>query len=129
GAIKDGERVIGNRTRVKIVKNKCAPPFRQAELDILYGEGMSLESDLVDLGLERNLIAKAGSWFSLGETRIGQGKESARLFLKEHPDVARKLEADLRAAAGLPSPKAGPTAVADAPTPSPKASAAAAETP
>ena len=103
GALKDGEAVIGNRTRVKVVKNKCAPPFKQAEMDILYGEGISLESDVIDLGLEKNVLTKSGSWISLGEAKIGQGKESARKYLKENQEITRNLERDIRAAAGLPA--------------------------
>jgi hypothetical protein len=87
---------------VKVVKNKCAPPFRKAEFDILYGEGISRESDIIDLGLEQGLVVKAGAWFSAGETRIGQGKENARKFLKDNPDLALQLETAIRATAGLP---------------------------
>ncbi|HWD98261.1 MAG TPA: recombinase RecA [Bryobacteraceae bacterium] len=100
-AIKDGETVTGNRTRVKVVKNKVASPFREAEFDILYGEGASRESDLIDLGVARNLVEKAGSWFSYRGERIGQGRENARLFLKNHADLADRLETDLREALGL----------------------------
>ena len=101
GALKDGDKAIGNRTRVKIVKNKVAPPFRQAEFDILYGEGVSLESDLIDIGVVHGIVGKSGSWLSVGETKIGQGREGARKFLKENQDLTRKLEVDIRAAAGL----------------------------
>ena len=101
GALKDGDNVIGNRTKVKIVKNKVAAPFKQVEFDILYGEGISLESDLIDLGTEHGLVDKAGSWLSIGDTKIGQGKEQARKYLKENTEVARKLEADLRSAVGI----------------------------
>jgi recombination protein RecA len=104
-AIKDGDTVTGNRTRVKVVKNKVASPFREAEFDILYGEGASRESDLIDLGVARNLLEKAGSWFSYRGERIGQGRENARLFLKDHADLADRLETDLREALGL-SPSA-----------------------
>jgi recombination protein RecA len=105
GAIKDGDAVVGNRTKVKVVKNKCAPPFRQAEFDIMYNEGISLESDLIDIGVDRGIVQKSGSWLAFGETRIGQGKEAARKFLKENRDVAAKIEHDIRAAAGiLPQP-------------------------
>jgi recombination protein RecA len=100
-ALKDGEAVIGNRTRVKVVKNKVAPPFREAEFDILYGEGTSKEGDLLDMGVAKNLVEKSGSWFSYRGERVGQGRENARLFLKDHPEVAQRLGEDLRAALGL----------------------------
>ena len=87
-AIKDGEAIIGNRTRVKIVKNKVASPFREAEFDILYGEGVSREGDLIDLGVARNLVEKSGSWFSYKGERIGQGRDNSRTFLKEHPETS-----------------------------------------
>jgi len=93
GALKDGEKVVGNRTRVKVVKNKMAPPFREVEFDILYGEGVSHEGDLVDLGAECGAIEKSGAWFGFGGDRIGQGRENAKQFLREHPDVAKKIEA------------------------------------
>jgi len=92
GAIKQGEAVIGNRTRVKIVKNKMAPPFKDAELDILYNEGISKESDLIDLGVQTSIVEKSGAWFSYNGNRIGQGREAARLYLKEHRDTASVLE-------------------------------------
>jgi len=101
GAIKDGEAIVGNRTRAKIVKNKVASPFREAEFDILYGEGASREGDLIDLGVARNLLEKSGSWFSYKGERIGQGRDNARTFLKEHPEAAQRLEDDLRDALGL----------------------------
>ena len=93
GALKDGEKVVGNRTRVKVVKNKMAPPFREVEFDILYGEGISREGDLVDLGAECGAVEKSGAWFGFGGDRIGQGRENAKQFLREHPDVAKKIEA------------------------------------
>ncbi|MCU1329630.1 MAG: recA protein [Bryobacterales bacterium] len=101
GAIKDGEVVIGNRTRVKIVKNKMASPFKEAEFDILFGEGASREGDLLDMGVSRNLVEKSGSWFSYKGERIGQGRDNARIFLKENPEKAQRLDDDLRAALGL----------------------------
>jgi recombination protein RecA len=101
-AIKDGENVIGNRTRVKVVKNKVAPPFREAEFDILYGEGISREGDLIDLGVAHRLIEKSGAWYSYGGERIGQGRENAKQFLKSNPDIREKLDADLRKLLGLP---------------------------
>ncbi len=111
GAIKDGENVVGNRTRAKIVKNKVASPFREAEFDILYGEGASREGDLLDLGVSKNLVEKSGSWFSYGGERMGQGRENSRIYLKEHPEAAEKLDTDLREALGLTG-KAKTTAVA-----------------
>src|ERR1700749_1442204 len=100
-AIKDGDSVIGNRTRVKIVKNKVASPFKEAEFDILYGEGTSREGDLIDLGVNKNLVEKSGSWFSYKGERIGQGRENARVFLKEHPEMAQRLDEELRLALGI----------------------------
>jgi recombination protein RecA len=100
-ALKEGEVVIGNRTKVKIVKNKVAPPFREAEFDILYGEGISKEGDLIDLGVAHNLVEKSGSWYSYKGERIGQGRENARQFLKENPEMKVTIDADLRKALGL----------------------------
>ena len=97
GALKDGEKVVGNRTRVKVVKNKMAPPFREVEFDILYGEGVSREGDLVDLGAECGAVEKSGAWFGFGGDRIGQGRENAKQFLRDHPDVAKKIEAKILA--------------------------------
>jgi len=96
GPIKDGETVIGNRTKVKVVKNKVAPPFREAEFDILYGEGTSREGDLLDTAVTRNVIEKAGSWFSYKGEKIGQGRENARQFLKTRPDVLGRLDSEMR---------------------------------
>jgi recombination protein RecA len=95
-AIKEGDRVIGSRTRGKVVKNKVAAPFREAEFDILYGEGISREGDLIDLGVEKGLLEKSGTWISFGGERMGQGRENARVFLKENKDIRDKLEAALR---------------------------------
>jgi recombination protein RecA len=100
-AIKDGEAVTGNRTKVKIVKNKLAPPFREAEFDILYGEGISREGDLVDLGVAHNILEKSGSWYSFKGERIGQGRENARQFLKDHTDTRLIVETELRKTLGL----------------------------
>jgi len=100
-AIKDGDTVTGSRTKVKVVKNKCAPPFREAEFDIIYGEGISREGDLLDLGVAFNHVEKSGSWFSYKGERIGQGRENARQFLKDHPDIRDRLETDLRRQLGL----------------------------
>ena len=96
GAIKKGDEIVGNETRVKIVKNKVAPPFRIAEFDILYGEGVSKESELIDLGVKHNLIEKAGAWYSYGKDRIGQGKDNSRIFLKDNPEIALEVENKLR---------------------------------
>jgi len=98
GAIKKGDEVIGNQTRVKVVKNKIAPPFRQAEFEILYGEGISREGELIDHGVEQGIIDKAGSWYSYGSDRIGQGKENVRVYLKSNPQIAADVEARIRAA-------------------------------
>ena len=95
-ALKSGGEIIGNRTRAKIVKNKVAPPFREAEFDIMYGEGISKLGELIDLGVKLDLVQKSGSWFNMGDMRLGQGRDNAKQFLKEHPDVAEKLEADIR---------------------------------
>ncbi|MEQ1855762.1 MAG: recombinase RecA [Longimicrobiales bacterium] len=100
GTIKDGQDIIGNRTRVKVVKNKCAPPFRQVEFDIQYNEGVSHNSLLVDLGVEHRIIDKSGSWFSYGDMRLGQGKENTKAFFVENPDIAAEIEARVRAALG-----------------------------
>jgi len=113
-AIKEGDVVTGNRTRVKIVKNKVAAPFREAEFDILYGQGISREGDLIDLGVQHNVIEKSGSWFSYKGERVGQGRENARQFLRDNADIAEKLEAELRGALGL-APKAQAAGAAPAP--------------
>jgi len=113
-SIKEGDRVVGSRTRGKVVKNKVAAPFREAEFDILYGEGISLEGDLLDLGVTHNVVEKSGTWLSFGGERIGQGRENARLFLKEHPDVRAKLESALRKKLGLAHPSAHPEGSAGA---------------
>jgi len=101
GSIKKGDEVIGSETRVKVVKNKVAPPFKQADFDILYGEGISREGEMVDLGVLYRVIEKSGAWYSYGGDRIGQGKDNAREFLKEHTDLAAEVEAKIRAAAGV----------------------------
>ena len=101
GAIKDGQESIGNRTKVKVVKNKMAPPFREVEFDIMYGEGISREGDLVDLAVQKEIIQKSGAWFSFDDERIGQGRENAKAFLKEHPEIARSIEEQLREKLGL----------------------------
>ncbi len=100
-AIKEGDAVVGSRTKVKVVKNKLAPPFREAEFDIIYGEGISREGDRLDLGAAHNVLEKTGSWFSYKGERIGQGRENARQFLKDNPDVRQKIDAELRKLLGL----------------------------
>jgi len=99
GNIKKGDEVIGSETRVKVVKNKVAPPFKQAEFDILYNEGISHEGEIIELGVNANIVEKSGAWFSYNKERIGQGKDNARQFLKEHPQIAQEIEAKIRAAA------------------------------
>jgi recombination protein RecA len=101
GQIKKDDAVIGGRTRVKVVKNKLAPPFREAEFDILYGEGISREGDILDLGVEQDVVEKSGAWYSVGGERIGQGRENARLFLKEHPEMAGDLAKKILAKRGI----------------------------
>jgi len=104
GAIKKGDEVIGSETRAKVVKNKVAPPFRSAEFDILYGEGISREGELIELGVLHRIIEKSGAWYSYGKDRIGQGKDNVRDYLKEHLDVAREIEDKIRAAVGMATP-------------------------
>ena len=111
--VKDGDEVIGSRVRAKVVKNKVAPPFRQAEFDMMYGVGISREGDLLDLASERGLVAKSGAWYAYQEERIGQGRENAKKYLKEHPDVAIALEQQLRQTLGLTHAVAEPPAGAD----------------
>ena len=110
-SIKEGDRVVGSRTRGKVVKNKVAAPFRDAEFDILYGEGISFEGDLLDLGVEHGVIEKSGTWMGFGGERLGQGRENARIFLKEHADIRAKLETALRKKLNLPHPAAPREAV------------------
>ncbi|MGB6264543.1 MAG: recombinase RecA [Candidatus Acidiferrales bacterium] len=112
-SIKDGDRVVGSRTRAKIVKNKVAAPFREAEFDIIYGEGVSKEGDLIDVGVAKNVIDKSGTWLSYKNERIGQGRENARVFLKENPDVRTKIEHDVRKAMGLGAIITAATAAAE----------------
>ena len=101
GAIKDRDEVVGNQTRVKIVKNKVAPPFKQVEFDIMYGEGISKRGELLDLGVTAGIVEKSGSWYSYGDERIGQGRENAKTYLKENPSIAYEIEDKIRAAHGL----------------------------
>jgi recombination protein RecA len=136
-SIKEGDRVIGSRTRAKIVKNKVAAPFREAEFDIIYGEGVSREGDLIDVGVTNGLLEKSGTWISYKNERLGQGRDNARVFLKENTDIRAKIEHDLRKALGLlahpsvaadgngkPSAEAQKLAAADAAKQPPKAAAA-----
>ena len=95
-ALKNGTEIVGSRTRAKVVKNKVAPPFREAEFDIMYGQGIARTGELVDLGVKLDLVQKAGSWFSMGETRIGQGRDAAKMYLEDNPEIAAQLEADIR---------------------------------
>ena len=104
GAVKKGDEVLGNQTRVKVVKNKVAPPFKKCEFDILYNEGISKEGEIIDMGVELNLVEKSGAWYSYNGERIGQGRDNVREFLKEHKDVARAIEATLRERMGLAAP-------------------------
>ena len=101
GQIKERDEVIGNQTRVKVVKNKVAPPFRQVEFDIIYGEGISKTGELIDLGVKADVVEKSGAWFSYGSQRIGQGRENARKFLKENPATAAEIEDAIRKNAGI----------------------------
>jgi recombination protein RecA len=122
-AIKDGDVVVGNRTKVKLVKNKCAAPFREAEFDIIYGEGVSKEGDLVDLGVANNLIEKSGSWFSYKGERIGQGRENAKQFLKDNADIREKIDTELRRLLGLIKAEPAAQEAVAAAKPAPVASA------
>jgi len=122
--IKDGENVIGNRTKVKVVKNKVAPPFREAEFDIVYGEGISRLGELIDIGVENKIVDKAGAWFSYKGERLGQGRDNAKNTLRENPAMRDKIEAEVRAALGIGKPQAAAGAAAaaeasSAPTPAP----------
>ncbi|HEX6121366.1 MAG TPA: DNA recombination/repair protein RecA, partial [Dongiaceae bacterium] len=101
GSIKDKETVVGNQTRVKVVKNKVAPPFRVVEFDVMYGEGISKTGELIDLGVAASVVEKSGAWFSYNGQRIGQGRENAKAFLKENPQIAGEIEQKIRANAGL----------------------------
>ena len=101
GSVKDRDEVVGNQTRIKVVKNKMAPPFKQVEFDIMYGEGVSKTGELIDLGVKAGIVEKSGAWFSYNSQRLGQGRENAKLFLKENPMVADEIELALRQNAGL----------------------------
>jgi recombination protein RecA len=123
-AIKDGEAVVGNRTKVKVVKNKVASPFREAEFDIIYGEGVSKEGDLLDLGVAQNLVEKSGSWFSYKGERIGQGRENARQVLKDNADIRQSIDTELRKTLGLvksePVAAAAEAPASNKPAPAPR---------
>lgn len=109
GAIKDGDKVVGNRTRVKVVKNKCAPPFRESEFDIMYGEGISREGDLIDLAVNNNVIEKSGSWFSYKGERLGQGRENVKNYLKENVDLTTRIENEVKVLLGFIKAEAATT--------------------
>ncbi len=100
--IKDGTNIIGNRVRIKVVKNKVAPPFKRAEVDIMYGKGISQSGELVDMAVDKDIIDKSGSWYSYGEERIGQGRENAKSYMEEHPDMFKEVEKKVRDAYGIP---------------------------
>ncbi len=123
GTIKKGDEVVGSETRVKVVKNKVAPPFREALFDILYGEGISREGEIIDLGVEHKLIDKSGSWYAYEGEKIGQGKDNAREFLRQRPELARRIENQIRAKVGLPPL---PEIASAAPGPAPSEAALAA---
>ena len=110
GAIKQGAQVVGNHTRVKVVKNKVAPPFKEAEFDILYGSGISKEGELIDIGVDNNIVEKAGAWYSFAGERIGQGRENAREYLRDNPEVSATIEHQVREKFGLSAPQAEATA-------------------
>ena len=120
GSIKSGDEVIGNETKVKVVKNKVAPPFKEAHFDILYGEGTSREGEIIDLGVEAKIVEKSGAWYSYNGERIGQGKDNARQYLKERPELAYEIENKVRAHLGVPQlppmPAAASTAHPETPT-------------
>ena len=109
-SIKEGENNVGNRTRVRVVKNKLAPPFRTAEFDIMFGRGVSREGDVLDLAVEKDIVAKTGAWYSYGEERIGQGRENVKRFLSENADLFAEIDGQVRAAVGIGAPKAAPQA-------------------
>jgi recombination protein RecA len=125
-ALKDGENVIGNRTRVKVVKNKMAPPFKEVEFDIIYGEGISKEGDLLDLAVTHNIIEKSGTWFTYQDERMGQGRENARQWLKDHPEAIAKIRESVLIKSGIKKAAAAPAGATAAGKPMPAASAEAA---
>jgi recombination protein RecA len=105
-SIKEGQEVTGSRVRVKVVKNKMAPPFKQAEFDVMFAEGISRVGEIVDLGVDRRIIDKAGAWYSYKDERLGQGREAVKTFLKSNPDIAQAIEQEIRQSYGLPDPNA-----------------------
>jgi recombination protein RecA len=111
GAIKDGDTVVGGRTRVKVVKNKVSPPFREAEFDVMYGEGISREGDLLDLAVDRKIVEKSGTWFAFGGERLGQGRENVKQFLKDNPTIFKVIEDRVRKELGLVAREVEPAAV------------------
>jgi recombination protein RecA len=113
-ALKDGVDIVGNRTRVKVVKNKMAPPFKQAEFDIIYGQGISREGSLIDVGVEQGLVRKAGAWYTYDGEQLGQGKENVRTFLRENPDIANEIEKRIKEKLGV-----GPRLDLEEPVPAP----------
>jgi recombination protein RecA len=113
GSIKKGEEVIGSETRCKVVKNKVAPPFRTAEFDILYGEGISRQGEIIELGVLHRIVEKSGAWYAYKGDKIGQGKDNAREFLKEHPEVAAEIEQRVREVVGVAAPASAPDADRD----------------
>jgi recombination protein RecA len=115
--LKEGETAVGNRTKVKVVKNKVAAPFREAEFDILYNEGISREGELIDFAVDKGVISKAGTWFSFGEERLGQGRENTRMFLKEHADIRAKIESKVLPMLGLKAPASTASTNGTAPEP------------
>jgi len=102
-SIKQGTDIVGNRVRAKVVKNKVAPPFRMAEFDLMFGSGISKEGSILDLGVEEGIVAKSGAWYTCGEERLGQGREAAKEFLRENPDLRDRIEAQVRESLGLPA--------------------------
>ena len=114
-SIKQGTDIVGNRVRVKVVKNKVAPPFRQAEFDIMYGQGISKEGGILDLGVEEGIIGKSGAWYTYGEERLGQGREAAKDFLREHADLRDGIENQIRVRLGLPEIGSAAVTAEDAP--------------
>ena len=122
--LKGGTEAVGNRTRIKVVKNKVAPPFKQAEFDILYGEGISREGSLIDIGVDTGLVRKSGAWFTYEGDQLGQGKENARTFLKDNPDLANELEKRIKESLGIGPRVDAPAEAADAPAATPAEPAA-----
>jgi recombination protein RecA len=127
GSIKKGEEVIGSETKVKVVKNKVSPPFKTAEFDILYGEGISREGEIIDMGVEAKVLEKSGAWYAYQGDKIGQGKDNAREFLRENPELSLEIENKVREALGIPLRGGGETAAEDAPEAKPARGKAARE--